>query len=169
MTPEGIIVPGLSWAEFLHTDHRGFLSEQAHPPQSVVRNARRHGALWTLVRNKLGPILVTSGWRCPGLNDAVGGAARSLHMLGLATDNVPLHKNLFDAFTEIAESDIPFDAIIFEYGHWLHVQSPLTGSSTPRRLKLMKFSGSGYQTWDPSYPDVQEVRRKGVLNGAAHP
>ena len=172
MTPQGLIVPGLTWAEFLHTDHRSFLSQQMNPPQSVVRNAKRHGALWAMVRAKLGPLLVTSGYRCEGLNEAVGGVKRSLHVLGLATDNVPLHKNLHDAFCELAEDEsLPYDAIIFEYGQWIHVQSPLTSSSTPRRLKLMKFASGGYETFRADDPRVQRVakRRAQALNGAAHP
>jgi len=32
------------------------------------------------------PLLVTSGYRCPGYNDEVGGASHSLHMIGQAVD-----------------------------------------------------------------------------------
>jgi uncharacterized protein YcbK (DUF882 family) len=39
------------------------------------------------LREALGrPIIVTSGYRCPAHNRAVGGAARSLHMAGRAAD-----------------------------------------------------------------------------------
>jgi uncharacterized protein YcbK (DUF882 family) len=39
------------------------------------------------LREALGrPVVVTSGYRCPAHNRAVGGAARSLHMTGRAAD-----------------------------------------------------------------------------------
>ena len=57
------------------------------------------------------PIVVTSGFRTPFLNRLVGGVTTSQHMQGLAAD---LHcddlKALFDL---IAESDLPFDQLIY--------------------------------------------------------
>jgi uncharacterized protein YcbK (DUF882 family) len=43
--------------------------------------------LLELMRNAWGgPLTITSGYRCPGRNKAVGGAARSLHLHGAAAD-----------------------------------------------------------------------------------
>jgi len=33
-----------------------------------------------------GPLVITSGYRCPAHNKAVGGASRSLHLQGMAAD-----------------------------------------------------------------------------------
>ena len=38
------------------------------------------------LRDKFGPIRITSGYRCPELNHAVGGASNSQHMRGEAAD-----------------------------------------------------------------------------------
>lgn len=69
---------------------------------------------WILdpVREMYGkPIVVTSGFRTPLLNRLVGGVTTSRHMQGLAADlccDDP--KALFDL---IAESDLPFDQLIY--------------------------------------------------------
>lgn len=69
---------------------------------------------WILdpVREKYGkPIAVTSGFRSPFLNRLVGGVSTSQHMSGLAADlRCDDPKALFDL---IAESDLPFDQLIY--------------------------------------------------------
>ena len=69
---------------------------------------------WILdpVREMYGkPIVVTSGFRSPSLNRLVGGVPTSQHMQGLAADLLCYDsKALFDL---IAESDLPFDQLIY--------------------------------------------------------
>ena len=69
---------------------------------------------WILdpVREMYGkPIVVTSGFRTPFLNRLVGGVSTSQHMQGLAADlRCDDPKALFDL---IAESDLPFDQLIY--------------------------------------------------------
>ena len=69
---------------------------------------------WILdpVREMYGkPIVVTSGFRTPFLNHLVGGVTTSQHMQGLAADlRSDDPKALFDL---IAESDLPFDQLIY--------------------------------------------------------
>lgn len=64
------------------------------------------------VREKYGKtIVVTSGFRTPFLNRLVGGVPSSQHMQGLAADlRCDDPKALFDL---IAESDLPFDQLIY--------------------------------------------------------
>lgn len=76
-----------------------------------------------LVRALLGhPMVVTSGFRSPLVNDAVGGSAMSQHRYGFAAD---FHCDGFGGPKEIvaavAASTIPFDQLIEEYGEWVHV------------------------------------------------
>ena len=69
---------------------------------------------WILdpVREMYGkPIVVTSGFRTSFLNRLVGGVSTSQHMQGLAADlRCDNPKALFDL---IAESDLPFDQLIY--------------------------------------------------------
>lgn len=70
------------------------------------------------------PLKINSWYRCPELNQAVGGARRSAHLSGLAIDFVPLDIKIEDAFKAIAESDIPFDQLILENSgktYWIHI------------------------------------------------
>jgi zinc D-Ala-D-Ala carboxypeptidase len=160
----GYLVPGvLSWSEVLSTDHRDYYDENGNPPQDIIRNLVRHAKeLWTPARALIGvPLHVTSGYRCPGLNAIVGGSKTSAHCRGLATDNVPVGRNIFDAFVELADAkELPYDQIIFEFGRWIHLGSS-PGSKTPRRQKLMTFGGGIYEPWDPTDPRVSIFRSNG--------
>lgn len=92
------------------------------------------------------PIVVTSGYRSPKLNKAVGGASQSQHMYGQAADirtvsdrredNMKLLRKLIDL-------DLPFDKLISEYvdssgrPDWIHVSY----SPAHRRMKMTCKSG----------------------------
>lgn len=85
--------------------------------------------LEALVRNILDPlrerigqaITISSGYRSPALNQAVGGAKNSQHLTGEAADiNCPAigQARLFDV---VRASGLPFDQLIDEFGAWVHV------------------------------------------------
>lgn len=68
------------------------------------------------------PITVTSGYRCPAVNKAVGGVKTSQHMYGLAVDVVCTDlPRLFD----ILASNPNIDQLLYEHNNngsiWLHV------------------------------------------------
>lgn len=80
------------------------------------------------VRERWGkPLAVNSGYRCLRLNDAVGGAATSQHMLGEAADITAggwaENSQLFALVREMAEARlISFDQlIIYGEGRFLHI------------------------------------------------
>lgn len=71
------------------------------------------------------PIIVSSGYRCPELNKAVGGARTSQHTLGQAADihtkssSKESNKQLFELIKQLK---LPFDQLINEYNYsWVHV------------------------------------------------
>lgn len=71
------------------------------------------------------PIIVSSGYRCPKLNKAVGGAVNSQHTLGQAADihsvsDTPAdNKKLYELIRKL---NLPIDQCINEYGYnWIHV------------------------------------------------
>lgn len=83
------------------------------------------------IRDKWGaPIIVTSGYRCPELNKAVGGAKTSQHMLGEAADikvgGKVENKKLFRVIEGMVKSGkLNVGQLIDEYGaSWLHVSLP---------------------------------------------
>lgn len=71
------------------------------------------------------PIIVSSGYRCPELNKAVGGARTSQHTRGQAADihtksnSKESNKQLFELIKQLK---LPFDQLINEYNYsWVHV------------------------------------------------
>ena len=68
------------------------------------------------------PITVTSGYRCPALNKAVGGSATSQHISGQAADiTAGSRKENKRLFYLIQELGLPFDQLIDEKNFsWLH-------------------------------------------------
>jgi len=116
------------------------------PAAADVRNLRRLAATLEKIRTLLGgtAILVSSGYRCPALNTAVGGSATSAHMAGLAADfTAPGYGTVVQVAQKIAASRIRYDQLIHEYGAWVHI-SIAPGRKVPRRQKLSIFQGTGY-------------------------
>lgn len=69
------------------------------------------------------PITVNSGYRCPALNKAVGGAKGSHHMTGMAADvttgNRVDNRRLFQLLLDLK---IPFTQLIDESNFsWIHI------------------------------------------------
>ena len=83
------------------------------------------------------PIIVSSGYRCPELNKAVGGSATSHHMRGMAADittgNKVDNRRLFQLIIDLK---LPFTQLIDEKGFsWVHV-SHEPGNIKRQVLKL---------------------------------
>lgn len=96
------------------------------------------------VRALLGkPMLISSGYRSPALNAAVGGSGTSDHAQGLAADFVsPQYGAVMDICRAIEASGIKFDQLIFEQGatEWVHF-----GLGPRMRRQVMSWSKkSGY-------------------------
>ena len=90
-----------------------------------------------------GPVTVTSGYRQPALNKALGGSPTSQHPKGEAADiTVGSPADNKDLFEQIARSDIPYDQLICEFGgEWLHVSHRLHGTQRRQVLEAYKVNG----------------------------
>ena len=75
------------------------------------------------VRALLGvPVLVSSGYRCAKVNTAINGSKNSQHLKGQAVDfTAPSFGNPEQVARAIADSHIPFDQLILEFGAWVHI------------------------------------------------
>lgn len=101
------------------------------------------------VRSLLGvPVQVTSGYRAPEVNAAVGGSASSQHCHGLAADFVApdygTPRSIAKHLAAHAEA-LDFDQLIFE-GTWVHISFV---RSAPRRQVLTAHFGGGRVTYSP--------------------
>jgi hypothetical protein len=111
------------------------------PGPAELANLHRVASVLEEVRVLVGgPVLVSSGYRSPAVNAAVGGAKSSAHLQGLAADiNVP-------GFTpralaqRIRDSDIQFDQLIYE-GTWVHIG--LAAGALRREVLTATFAPGG--------------------------
>ncbi len=112
--------------------------------------------LQALIDNVLDPtrraygsfIRVNSGYRCPALNTAVGGASTSQHTTGEAADitggSVAKNREIFNTIAKLGK----YDQLIWEKGgQWVHVSYRESGN----RLAMLSYDGSSYtninSTW----------------------
>lgn len=95
------------------------------------------------VRRVLGnrPLIVSSWYRNPTVNRAVGGVSNSAHAQGLAVDFTARGLSVLDACRALVASDIQFDQLIYEYHRWVHIGFSRTA---PRRQVLHILQGRGY-------------------------
>ena len=74
------------------------------------------------------PVIISSGYRCPQLNKAVGGVPNSQHQKGEAADiHIPSTKEGHDWFLWIMENTC-FDQLIWEKNgssRWIHISCKL--------------------------------------------
>jgi zinc D-Ala-D-Ala carboxypeptidase len=168
MDPRALVTPHFAWAEMLRTDHRdpAILREQANPPQAIQANVASFCQdLLEPVRELTGRLRINSGYRCPALNAAIGGARTSAHMAGRAADVVPLELGLVEAYERIAGAGLPaLDQIILEYGAWVHLGASFS-ERAPRHQLLMIWEPGIYLPWDPSDARVVGLREGSSSHG----
>ena len=106
------------------------LRDQFTPPQSVI-DSLTDLCIHILqpLRDELGPIRLSSGYRSPRLNAAVKGASSSQHCKGEAADCNYFKNGVEDNLTlakKVLELGLPFDQMILEFGTnnnpaWIHL------------------------------------------------
>lgn len=95
------------------------------------------------------PITITSGYRSPEVNRAIGGSKTSQHMLGEAVDFVC--KDMASAFAYILEH-LPYDQLIWEFGTddqpaWIHLSYKADSKNRRQALRASKTpAGKTYYT-----------------------
>lgn len=125
-------------AEMTVTQQRGLDNK---PSPATVENLKKTAAMMEEVRKALGdkPIIVTSGYRSPEVNRAVGGSPHSEHMTGSAVDFIcPGFGSPLEVCKAIAASGISFNQLIHEFGAWTHISR----SDAPK-LQILTIDGDG--------------------------
>lgn len=69
------------------------------------------------------PVIISSGFRCKAVNDAVGGSETSGHMLGTSADITMGTKTLNKIMYEFIRDNLVYRQLINEYDYsWIHVE-----------------------------------------------
>jgi zinc D-Ala-D-Ala carboxypeptidase len=102
------------------------------------------------VREKYGPIFISSGYRSEAVNKKIGGSKTSQHCLGEAAD-IDMDGLNDDIFLFI-KNNLDFDQLIWEFGDskcpdWVHVS--YTNARKNRRQVLVAKSVGGKTVYQP--------------------
>ena len=127
--------PHFTLAELTVSQSAARLGIDNNPPPEVIKNLERTALGLEGVRMLLGaPVLVSSGYRSPALNKAIGGAKNSQHMTGQAVDFIcPGFGSPRQIVKTLDNSGMQFDQCILEFDRWVH----LSFSDKPRRQALI--------------------------------
>ena len=131
-----------SLSEFLNSATAKRLGIDNTPTFEVVDNLNKLADYLDVIREKVGkPILISSGFRCPVLNKAVGGVANSQHLKGLAAD---LICSDMESLEKVLRETGGFDQLIKEHrkgfsnSFWFHV-SVCPRNGKPRNQVIMNL------------------------------
>lgn len=116
-------------AELLHSDtaNEHGITEQYNPPLDVRVNLKLLAEkILQPLRDEVGPIRITSGYRCGRVNALVKGQRTSQHLIGEAADIQGVGVSNAELFKMIQRLKLPFDQLIWEFGtkaepRWVHI------------------------------------------------
>lgn len=145
------LTKNFSLAEFTSSQTASRLGLDNTPPAEVIENLKVLAVGLELVRNLTrSPITISSGYRSPEVNAAVGGSKTSQHMKGQAADILcPKFGDPKALMTAIVKANIPFDQCLLEFykpkgGGWVHISFT---DGTPRQQALV-IDSNGTRTWE---------------------
>ena len=125
-----ILTESFSLEEMLEsqTARRMHITEQFTPSEEIINNLKELCVhILQPLRDYIGPLNISSGYRCPRLNSVIGGSKNSQHMTGQAGDIKGIgrisNKMVYDTILKLK---LPFDQLIWEFGNdinpaWVHV------------------------------------------------
>jgi uncharacterized protein YcbK (DUF882 family) len=124
--------PHFTLDELTHTDHREINNS---PTQDEINNLQQLANFLEEVKTVLGgkPIMISSGFRCKALNDAVGSKDTSQHRTGFAADFRVPGMTPDEVVRAVIASGIGYDQIIREFDRWTHISV----ADNPRKQALI--------------------------------
>ena len=144
------LTKNFSYSEFTESSTAKARGIDNSLPNQAVRTAIKELAENILqpLRDAYGSgIRITSGYRCPALNKAVGGVATSAHLTGYAADLQPINGRMDDfiRFTLdwLKRTNTTFDQCIIERNartgaRWLHIG--LNGPGGKQRKQFLNIT-----------------------------
>ncbi len=138
------------------------------PTTEIIDNLRLVAQALETIRATLGgpALVVSSGYRSPALNEAVGGVSRpgrvSRHVFGLAVDftaprfragSVPELANHVAYTVPTLVPGFKFYQVIYEYGRWVHLGLARPGEHPAGELLTTMVPGH-YTVGLPSVPEI---------------
>ena len=143
------ISKNITYKEAIHSNTAKRLGIDNEPSHEQIANMM---TIETMIFQPLrsyvgGPIKITSFFRSPKLNKAIGGSKTSQHCKGQAMDidDVYGHKSNAEMFMYIKEN-LDFDQLIWEFGNdenpsWIHVSYVDAQENRNRCLQAYKENG----------------------------
>lgn len=139
--------------EFTHSNTARTLGIDNTPTLAIISNLRRLAQFNELVRLELGGVgmTISSGYRCPALNRAVGGAANSSHLDGCANDFIaPTFGTPMAICRKLDQSYLQFDQLIYERSGsatWVHLGIAAEGIKPRRQVLTIDHKGTRVGLW----------------------
>jgi hypothetical protein len=130
--------PHFTLEEMLYSDTAIAEGIDNSPDAQSMQNLSRVAQVMEQIRHFLGghSVIISSGYRCPELNAAIGGATSSAHLYGLACDfTIPgfgTPEQICKRLT-IGIEHLGIDQLIWEYDSWVHMG---LSSGDPRYMAL---------------------------------
>lgn len=134
------------------TEARKMGIDNTPTPEAVDKLTALVEAVLDPLRERYGhPIHVSSGYRCPRLNKAVGGAKTSQHMTGEAADIYCTNQKDNAMLFSLIYYLLPFDQMIWERGTdeapaWIHVSYRKENN----RRECLRYDGKHYYPYKPT-------------------
>lgn len=120
------------------------------------------------LRNALGPVTITSGYRPNKLNKKLGGAANSDHLYGLAADIRVAGKSPLEVACWIRDNIENYKQVINEHDSWVHVSFEQNyPSELPRKedltaIRIKSFKKTVYVNGLRTNDDARNFYLNGV-------
>lgn len=132
--------------EFTHSQTAARLGISNQAPATVLPALQRTAQSLECVRELLGgrPIVISSGYRSPQLNTAIGSKPTSQHTSGQAVDfTCPSFGTPREVVAALVGSGIQYDQCILEFASWVHISF----SDKPRGQALV-IDKTGTRLWN---------------------
>lgn len=122
------VSPHFDLTEVTHSQTAARLGIDNSLPDELWGNVKAAAVGLELVRGELNsnPIIISSWYRCPALNQAVGSKPTSAHLTGYAIDfTCPTAGTPEQIVAALIKSKVPYDQVIQEFtehgGGWTHI------------------------------------------------